>query len=270
MAAGGSLAAMSFRVFSDPVLSSRICAPLFLALALALGWAAPAPAQVTGPSPRRWDDPWTRPDPQAPDADEDGAPNARPPGLNERPPKAEPNTERRAGKPDAKSARKPAPTPAERLDQLYARLATAKDEAEAQGVSMRIERLLARAPSDTANLLMGRALVAATHDEKLLAEDVLDRILDLEPGWAEAWTRRAALRSARDDVSGAVADFGQALKIEPRHLGALNGLGFLLLRIERKDEALRVLKRALALNPHSEPAKKVAGKLETERTGQDL
>ena len=267
MAAGGSLAAMSFRVFSAPVFSSRVCAPLFLALALALGWPASASAQVTDPSPRRWDEPWARPEPRVvPEAEEDGAPNARPPRLNERAPKAG----RKAGTPDQKSARKPAPTPAERLDQLYARLASAKDEAEAQGVSMRIERLLARAPSDTANLLMGRALVAATHDEKLLAEDVLDRILDLEPGWAEAWTRRAALRSARDDVSGAVADFAQALKVEPRHLGALNGLGFLLLRVERKDEALRVLKRALALNPHAEPAKKVAGKLETERTGQDL
>lgn len=249
MAARGNLAAMCFRM-------SNVFRGL-TALALAALLATPAAAQITGPTkPRRWEAP------RAPDAEPDD-PDA-PPAPARRSPKAE-------AKPEAKPApRKPAATPAEQLDRLYARLAKAKDGAEAQGVSLRIERMLARSPSDTANLLMGRALTAAAHDEKLVAEDLIDRILELEPNWAEAWTRRAALRAGRDDVSGAVGDFAQALKIEPRHIGALSGLGFLMLRIERRDEALRALNRALELNPFLEPAKKVAAKLAAERGGQAL
>lgn len=253
MAARGNLAAMSFRVSN----SFRVYTSFrgLAALALAALLAAPAAAQITGPTkPRRWEAP------RAPDADVEAADPDTPRGSMRRAPKAE-----------AKPApRKPAATRAEQLDQLYARLAKAKDGAEAQGVSLRIERLLARSPSDTANLLMGRALTAAAHDEKLVAEDLIDRILELEPNWAEAWTRRAALRAGRDDVSGAVGDFAQALKIEPRHIGALSGLGFLMLRIERRDEALRALNKALELNPFLEPAKKVAAKLAAERGGQAL
>lgn len=156
------------------------------------------------------------------------------------------------------------------LDELYARLAHAQDEAEAQGLALRIERILGRSSSDVANLLMSRAGTALERDQALLAEDLIDRILDLEPDWAEAWMRRAALRMRRDDVSGAVEDFAQALKREPRHLDALNGLGFLLLRLERRDEALRVLERALALDPFLEPARKVVAKLAAERAGQAL
>lgn len=239
---------MFFRVFI-PALTA---AALAVGAVVSPGLVAPVSAQITGPgAPRALG---SEGEPRAPES--------------RRPPRG---PERVAPEGKAKqAARKPAATPAEQLNRLYERLAKAKDSSEAQGVSMRIERLLARSPSDTANLLMGRALTAVVHDEKLLAEDLIDRILELEPGWAEAWMRRAAIRAARDDVSGAVADYAQALKIEPRHIGALSGLGFLMLRVERKDEALRVLNKALELNPYLEPAKKVAAKLAAERGGQAL
>lgn len=258
MAARGSLAAMSFRVLIS-MFGFAMSGPRgfgFAVIALAALFVAPADAQTTGPVPS------PAPSWRGEQSDPRRAREALPPreGAQRRPAPGAPDT----------SARKTPATPAERLDQLYGRLAKAKDEAEAQGVTRRIERLLARSASDTANLLMSRAIVALTHNEPLLAEDMLDRILDLEPTWAEAWARRAAIRTARDDISGAVGDFGKALALEPRHAGALSGLGFLLLRIDQKDEAFRVLGKALEINPHLEPAKKVFVKLTAERGGQEL
>lgn len=273
MAARDSLAAMSFCALAVLRCRAALCGFAFprrfaaparvLAATLAIVTAQAATAQITGPSPRRgWEQPSPSPMDAAPADPGDGAPGER------QRPRGTPAP--RAARAPEKPARAPVATPGQQLDQLYGRLAKAKDEAEAQGVSKRIARLQGRSSSDTANLLMTRALTALAHDEALLAEDLLDRIVEQEPGWAEAWTRRAALRAARDDVSGAVADFGRALKIEPRHVGALSGLGFLLLRVERKDEGLRVLKAALAINPYLDPAKKVVAKLTAERGGQEL
>lgn len=249
---------MSFHAFhSYRRLWPRARVAASLALALAALSFAPATAQTTDPTK-----PWRM---KPSDGRQVDPGDGRPPRFYRMPG----GSAGAPGRPD-KTARKPAATPAEQLDQLYGRLAKARDEAEAQGVTRRIERLLGRSSSDTANLLMTRAIVAAAHDEMLLAEDLLDRILELEPNWAEAWARRAAIRTARDDISGGVADFGRALAIEPRHVGALGGLGLLLLRVERKDEALRVLNKALDVNPYLQPAKKIVVKLTAERGGRDL
>jgi tetratricopeptide (TPR) repeat protein len=153
---------------------------------------------------------------------------------------------------------------------LFARLAKAQDEAEAGGVAGRIGRLLGRSASDTSNILMARAMFAVSKDEPTLGEDLLDRILDLDPGWAEAWNRRAGLRFKRGDISGAMTDLAETLKREPRHYGALSGLGFALLQLDRKAEALRAFDKALAVHPFHEPTRKVAEKLHAELDGQAL
>lgn len=262
MAARDSLAAMLLRV--------SLTVSMMALASFAGGGSAGAQIagpRITGPTPpRRFEQPFPFSEPRAfadprrdVEPEDDGA--VEPPrraSPRARPPKAE------------AEAPRPAPTPAQQLDQLYARLAAAKDAATAQGVTLRIERMLARSSSPTGDLLMARAATALLHDEPVLAEDLLDRIVEAQPGWAQAWARRAALRAKRDDVSGAIADYGRALAAEPRHIEAMTGLGFLLLRIERKDEGLRVLKRALTLNPFLEPAKHVVDKLATERAGQEL
>jgi tetratricopeptide (TPR) repeat protein len=73
----------------------------------------------------------------------------------------------------------------------FARLAAAKDEAEANGIANLIERRWSRSGSDTADLLLSRATEAIHKKEFPVAVELLDRVLALEPQWAEAWNRRA-------------------------------------------------------------------------------
>jgi hypothetical protein len=181
------------------------------------------------------------------------------------PPRAEPP--RPVEPPDRPELSK---SPHERLDVLFKRLAEAEDAVEAGGVAGRIQRVWGRSSSDVANLLMARAMFALHRDERALAEDLLDRLLTFDPDWAEAWARRAGLRLQHDDVSGAAADLSEALRREPRHYGALSSLGFLLLRLDRKPEALRAFRAALAIHPFHEPTKTAAAKLERELAGRDL
>lgn len=294
MAARDSLAGMFFRVWTFAGSRGRAgfafparARSAVLAALLLCGLAAPAHAQMSdredGRSWRdRLGDLFPAPRAQSPDEDED-APRAAPrrrfgeepfaaPRRQATPERGDPRGPNLRGGETApkRPAPKPALTRAQQLDALYERLARSKDEAEAHGLTMRIERIQARSGSPTADLLMSRAAIALVREQPILAEDLLDRIVDLEPGWADAWMRRGAMRARRDDISGAIADFGQALQREPRHLGALTGLGFLMLKLDRKDEALRVLRRALAVNPHAEPTGKVVKKLAGEQDGQAL
>src|SRR5690349_19548799 len=95
--------------------------------------------------------------------------------------------------------RPPAPKPSQSrqaprpvtLDSLFERLAKAGSEREADGIASLIERRLSRSGSDTADLLLTRAAKALDDKDYPLSIELLDRILALEPQWAEAWYRRA-------------------------------------------------------------------------------
>jgi len=156
------------------------------------------------------------------------------------------------------------------LAELFDRLAKAEDEDEAKGIAGAIERVWLQSGSDTADLLMSRALTATRQREFKLAEELLDKIVIIEPEWAEGWNQRATARFRADDVNGAVSDLGQALALEPRHFSALSGLGFILYRAGFDRRALDVMRRALAINPKQDDVRKLVEELTQKFEGRDI
>lgn len=167
-------------------------------------------------------------------------------------------------------AAKPEPPRRQTIDDLFARLAAAKDETEAKGVENLIERRWSRSGSDTADLLMSRAGEAIAAKELPLAIELLDRVLVLEPAWAEAWYRRATAFHLLDDPVRALADLQQALTREPRHFNAWAGLGHIQMASENKKQALLAYRKALELHPHLDRMKDVVDKLTPEIEGRDI
>ena len=171
------------------------------------------------------------------------------------------------------SAAEPPPTPpthAQILDRLFVRLAKASDPDEAAGIAGVIERLWMQSGSDTADLLMARAMEAAQASHRDVALSLLDKIVVLDPGWAEAWNKRATLRFLDNDDSGAMEDIGHTLALEPRHFGALSGMGFILKRNGLEKGALTALRRAQSIYPESPDIKKAVDDLVPDVEGRDL
>lgn len=172
----------------------------------------------------------------------------------------------------ARPAEKPATESPRRgsLDELFGRLAAAKDEAEAKGVANLIERRMARSGSDTADLLMSRAGEALEGKDAALAIELLDRVTQLRPDWAEAWHRRAAAFFVLDDPADALADLHQALSREPRLFGAWVSLGQVHMSGGDKAGALMAFRRALALHPQLPEIKTLVERLSPDIEGRDL
>ena len=178
----------------------------------------------------------------------------------------------------AVAADKPAPqTPAapanphrQTLDDLFARLAGAKDETEARGVAGLIERRLGRSGSDTADLLMERSGEALGAKDAALAIELLDRVTTLKPDWAEAWNRRASAFYQLDDPASALADLHQALTREPRLFGAWEALGHLEMAAGDKTRALAAYRKALAIHPFLPGIKEAVDRLSPDVEGRDL
>lgn len=135
------------------------------------------------------------------------------------------------------------------LDSLFETLRSAPDEAGAMMIENRIRAIWIEGASPAAVLLLRRGarnLAARTNDEAL--ED-FDAALILSPTSAEAWHQRAQAYAAMGDAAAAARDLQEALRLEPRHFGALLTLS--MLQEDRGDTraALRSMEAALALHP---------------------
>jgi tetratricopeptide (TPR) repeat protein len=138
---------------------------------------------------------------------------------------------------------------ARHLDALFAHLETAKVEEEADATVAEIWKLWlqsGRADIDAAMQealnLMGQGLLAQ-------AMPALDDIIARAPDWAEAWNKRATVLYLLGEHDRSLADIERVLALEPRHFGALAGIG--LIRMDRGEPraALAAFRRALAINP---------------------
>jgi tetratricopeptide (TPR) repeat protein len=128
------------------------------------------------------------------------------------------------------------------LDALFNRLQTTDSDEEAQIIEVTIRHVWAQSGRHGVDALMGRAvesLHAGNYDQALVA-----------PDFAEGWNLRATVHYLREEYGAAVGDIEQVLALEPRHFGALAGLGRIFLELEDKKAALKAFEAALALNPH--------------------
>jgi len=149
------------------------------------------------------------------------------------------------------------------LDGLLAKLKQAPDAESAAVTSRAIQQRWAHSGSDTADILMQRADVALAGGDGPLAIEILDRLIALDPDWAEAWNRRATVFFLEDDLSRSAADIQEVLAREPRHFGALMGLGGILERIGDEHRALEAYERVLEVYPLLPSAQKAVERLKT-------
>jgi tetratricopeptide (TPR) repeat protein len=148
----------------------------------------------------------------------------------------------------------PATTPAtpapQTLATLYERLKAAASEQEAEPIVRQIARRWARSGSDTSDLLMSRARQALAQQNAPLAVELLDRLLALQPTWAEAWHVRGIAFFTMQDDGRALFDFRETLRREPGHFMALGMAAAAFRRQGNEKSALGAFKAARELHPN--------------------
>jgi len=156
------------------------------------------------------------------------------------------------------------------LDFLFGALKAAPDELSAKAVEAKIWAIWLQTPSDTAALLMARAKSAIDAQQGDIALKLLDATIKLRPDYVEAWNRRATLYYLRNDYGRSLADIQQVLAREPRHFGALAGLGMIMQDLGDDKRALDAFRKALAVNPHLDKVPDLVKTLTEKVEGRDI
>ncbi|MCY4500961.1 MAG: tetratricopeptide repeat protein [Alphaproteobacteria bacterium] len=117
-------------------------------------------------------------------------------------------------------------------------------------MDQRIWQLWLHSDDKAVNRLMAQGVIAMQRGALDRALDRFDEITRRAPDFAEGWNKRATVLYIMGRHRESVADVQQVLNLEPRHYGALSGLGLILVALGREEDALKWLRRALELNPY--------------------
>jgi tetratricopeptide (TPR) repeat protein len=137
----------------------------------------------------------------------------------------------------------------ERLVGLFQQLEAAP-VGDAAGVESRIWQIWIETGDAASERLMRQGIGAMAGRQLDLALRMFDRLVDRAPGFAEAWNKRATVHYLMGDFEASVADIQKVLDLEPRHFGALSGLGLIYDAVGEPAAALRSFEAALSINPH--------------------
>ncbi|VAV96257.1 hypothetical protein MNBD_ALPHA06-1424 [hydrothermal vent metagenome] len=156
------------------------------------------------------------------------------------------------------------------VETLLDRIAVAEDEAQAELLSEEVWARFFDSGSPSVDLMLQRGITAQAQGDLDLAGDFFADVVEFAPEFAEGWNRRAALEYARGEYAAALEDLGVAISLQPRHFGALAGLGLVLERLGSAEGAYQAYQDALAVHPFLTQAIDGAARLENQVKGRQL
>ncbi len=136
------------------------------------------------------------------------------------------------------------------LDELFRLLHEVTSPTEAAVLTRQIWQNWYQSDNKAIESLMRRGEVSIRSGELERAVEIYTRVIDIDPGFAEGWNRRATAYYMMGQYQSSTEDVVETLKLEPRHFGALSGQGMIYTQLRKIDLALEYYERALEVNPH--------------------
>ena len=152
----------------------------------------------------------------------------------------------------------PAPAPAQgdqRLDRLFDRLRAAPSAVAAEPIESEIWRSWIVAGGPAAESLVVVGITSMQRGDLPGAFGLFDAVTAQNPNYAEGWNKRATVLFLMGALDASASDCAKVLSLEPRHFGALSGLGLIRAQQRRWDDAMKAFEQALAIHPHLAGAK---------------
>lgn len=135
------------------------------------------------------------------------------------------------------------------LDTLFERLKSAADPMEAHSVEQRIWGIWTDANDASVDSRMADGIRLMNGGEFTGSLAAFDDVVLMAPGLAEGWNKRATVHYLMGDFEASVHDIQKTLELEPRHFGALSGMGLIYSALGNDKGALKVYERVLEINP---------------------
>jgi len=137
-----------------------------------------------------------------------------------------------------------------KLNDLFSRLLATADFAEAAAIEHEIWKIWIARDDAEVDKRMSVGIKAMSGGALKISLMAFNEIVEMDPAFAEGWNKRATVYYLMGEFDASVRDIQETLALEPRHFGALSGMGLIYSAIGKDAAALNVWEKALTINPH--------------------
>ena len=100
-----------------------------------------------------------------------------------------------------------------------------------------------------------RGLESMRTGDLIMSVAFFTRVIDKNPNFAEGWNKRATVYYMLGKFDASMMDIHETLKLEPRHFGAMDGMGLIFIHLEQFDKAIDIYDQMLKIFPNNSSTK---------------
>ena len=142
-----------------------------------------------------------------------------------------------------------------RLGELFVELAGERDPERILTAETAIWRIWLDGGEPSLNEGMARGILAMNTNRFDDAAERFTELIAAAPNFAEAWNKRATVYYLMERYEDSVRDIERTLALEPRHFGAISGMGLIFLQLGDEVGALDAFEKVLEIHPHARGAR---------------
>ena len=159
----------------------------------------------------------------------------------------------------------------EELGLLFNQLLEIQSSSEADEITLKIWEIWtndAQTEFGQSTMLEGVSLM--NRNSLVAAEKLFSELIRVSPDYIEAWNKRATVRYMMGQLENSLNDVYVVLSKEPKHFGAMSGLGLIMIQREDFEGALSAYKKLIAIHPFSKDALSLVPILEQRVLGRSI
>jgi len=138
-----------------------------------------------------------------------------------------------------------------RLDDLFDTLQHSASINTIRATENRIWSIWLEHPDADVERLMVLGTKSMNYQRYTEALRAFSQVIENYPNYAEAWNKRATLYYLVGNLDASLSDVEHTLALEPRHFGALSGMGLLYIQREELFKAKQAFEDLIRIHPHS-------------------
>ena len=157
------------------------------------------------------------------------------------------------------------------LGLLFNQLLETQSSSDADKITLKIWKIWtndSKTEFGQSTMLEGVSLM--NRNSLVAAEELFSELIRSSPDYIEAWNKRATIRYMMGQLENSLNDVYVVLSKEPKHFGAISGLGLIMIQREDFEGALSAYKKLLAIHPFSKDALSLVPILEQRVLGKSI
>jgi len=138
-----------------------------------------------------------------------------------------------------------------RLEDLFEILSTTESDVQINEVTSSIWDIWHETNDPLIEADFYRGLESMRTGDLMMAVAFFTRVIDKNPNFAEGWNKRATVYYMLGKFDASMMDIHETLKLEPRHFGAMDGMGLIFIHLEQFDKAIDIYDQMLKIFPNN-------------------